>query len=109
MEIVGAVGLTDPAKLTGKHITRRVSSTRVLTLDEQFPQIPVGCLFRGDMPAGFADAIDHDDDSRITVHEFRQFVHAHRETKRGSKGGLGEVRKRDNKLKNLDRTTSFPL
>lgn len=48
LEIVGAIGLESASQVEAKHIFRRVSSTKVLSYEQQYPLIEVSA------PAGFA-------------------------------------------------------
>lgn len=73
LEIIGAMGLTDPTQVEAHHIMRRVSDTQVLTLKEMYPHVPEGCLIK-DGAEHFVDKMDIAHDGRVTVEEFRQFV-----------------------------------
>jgi glutamate synthase domain-containing protein 2 len=48
MEMLCASGLDSPAKLSRKHIYRRVSMSQVMRYDELYPEIPIGCLLNTD-------------------------------------------------------------
>ena len=74
-------------QVTGHHITRRVSSTKVMTLDEQFPPMPVG-IGRAELltqstnestneSTNRGTMFDMDRDGRITVEEMRRFAWKH--------------------------------
>jgi len=47
LEIIGAIGLESPSEIEAKHIFRRVSSTKVLSYEQQYPAIEEGCLLPG--------------------------------------------------------------
>jgi hypothetical protein len=47
LEIIGAIGLDSPDQLEAKHIFKRVSSTKVLSYEQQYPTIEEGSLLPG--------------------------------------------------------------
>lgn len=47
LEIIGAIGLSSPKEIEAKHIFKRVSSTKVLSLEQQYPSIEEGSLLSG--------------------------------------------------------------
>ena len=51
---------------TSKH-PKYTTTRQVLTFNEQFPEIPVGCVQSGSAPIGLIEALDGNDDRRITV------------------------------------------
>ncbi len=50
VELMGAAGIDDPARLTRSHIYRRVFMNEVRTFEDIFPTLKSGCLLRGDIP-----------------------------------------------------------
>mmetsp|Transcript_9039 Transcript_9039/g.23385 ORF Transcript_9039/g.23385 Transcript_9039/m.23385 type:complete len:140 (+) Transcript_9039:99-518(+) len=47
LEITGAIGLSSPKQIEAKHIFKRVSSTKVLSYEQQYPTIEEGSLLAG--------------------------------------------------------------
>ncbi|MGC3948469.1 MAG: glutamate synthase-related protein [Chryseolinea sp.] len=50
VELLGAAGLSDPAKLNRHQINRRVFMNKVMTLEEIYPSIPVGSMLGDAIP-----------------------------------------------------------
>mmetsp|Transcript_21066 Transcript_21066/g.66171 ORF Transcript_21066/g.66171 Transcript_21066/m.66171 type:complete len:255 (+) Transcript_21066:770-1534(+) len=47
LEIMGAIGVERPDQVEGKHVFKRVSSTKVLSYEQQYPEIEEGSLLPG--------------------------------------------------------------
>src|SRR4051794_17246025 len=55
-ELIGAVGLDDPADLKPEHIMKRVSATHTMSYAEIFPPLDPGCIFVGKAPKNIQEA-----------------------------------------------------
>ncbi|MFM7858079.1 MAG: FMN-binding glutamate synthase family protein [Flammeovirgaceae bacterium] len=56
VELIGAAGIDDPAKINRTHIYRRVFMNMVKTYEEIYPTIPNGCLLEGgDVPFDYEE------------------------------------------------------
>lgn len=58
LEIVGAIGLSSPKQIEAKHIFKRVSSTKVLSYEQQYPTIEVRAAPRQDCATATARAVE---------------------------------------------------
>uniref|UniRef100_A0A0G4FIN9 Glutamate synthase domain-containing protein n=1 Tax=Chromera velia CCMP2878 TaxID=1169474 RepID=A0A0G4FIN9_9ALVE len=70
-EIIGAMGLDHPGKVTGEHVMLRVSSDKVRTFAERFPLVAPGVLLEKKGPPRLQAAWDLDDGyvQRSWIHE----------------------------------------
>jgi glutamate synthase domain-containing protein 2 len=53
LEIVGAMGLTNPSEIKPDYIKRRINEITVKTFDEMFEFIEPGALLKENLPKGF--------------------------------------------------------
>jgi glutamate synthase domain-containing protein 2 len=54
LELIGALGLSNPSEITPDHVLRRISSTEVKTYSEIYDFIPEGSLLKKTVPESFA-------------------------------------------------------
>jgi hypothetical protein len=56
LDLIGAVGLNNPAGLKPEHIIKRVSATQTMSYAEIFPPLDPGCIFVGKAPTNIQEA-----------------------------------------------------
>ena len=74
VELLGATGLDETGNLTRSHIYRRISLNDMITYEELFPTIKIGCMRNGEIPEKYKLDFAHANKSHWGIHPLEDAV-----------------------------------